>query len=130
MLIQIHYVKKMGQNQILNVISGEIIDFIVDLRKGSPTYLDHRSIKMSYESVNQIFIPSFCAHGFLSLTDDVVLHYKSDKYFLPQTDATINIFDPEIGIEIPRIVSKFIQSDKDAKANNLCDHNLAEFMIL
>ena len=126
----LHYVKGMGQNQILSIVRGEILDFLVDLRRGSPTYLDHKAVRMSYEGVNQIFIPSFCAHGFLSLTDNVVLHYKADKLFSPQTDATINIFDSDLGIEIPKIVPQFIQSEKDARAKNLCDHDLTEFMVL
>lgn len=112
----LHYVTGGGQNQILTVIGGRILDFLVDLRKSSPTYLDYKITQMSHESFNQIYIPYYCAHGFLALTDEVYLHYKVDQYYSPDTDATINFYDKQIGIKIPEIGIPHILSEKDSNA--------------
>ena len=122
----LHYVKSGGQNQILTVINGEIIDFVMDLRIGSKTFLNHVETKMSFENINQIFIPCYCAHGFLAISDHVILNYKSDKYYDPNTEQIIQIFDKNLKMNIKN-TSKYLRSDKDIKATSVDSHDLSTF---
>ncbi len=119
----LHFVARDGQNQVLTVINGSIIDYIVDLRRDSKTFLNYLETNMNYDEINQIYIPSYCAHGFLAMSNDVVLHYKTDTYYDPEFDRTIQIFDPEINIQF-RASFDFVRSKKDTDAKLAKYHTL------
>jgi dTDP-4-dehydrorhamnose 3,5-epimerase len=88
-----------AQTKLVRCTRGEILDVAVDLRKNSPTYKKWYSIKLSAENKKQLYIPKGFAHGFVTLTDDVVIQYKCDEYYSPQNDRSIRFDDPEIGID-------------------------------
>ena len=120
----LHYVTDQGQNQVLTVVSGTLIDFIVDLRPRSETFLDYIETKMSFKNINQLYIPNYCAHGFLATSDSVVLNYKTDTYYERATDSTIQIIDPKLDIKLP-VDLIFERSDKDASAKNANEHTFS-----
>ena len=72
--------------KLVYCLAGEILDVVLDLRKGSPTFGEYREFKLSPEAGNSIYIPMGCAHGFLSLTDDSVVHYKVTSMYAPAND--------------------------------------------
>ena len=96
----LHFQKPpMAQAKLLSCIRGKIMDVVVDLRKNSPTYKQWLSVELSDENKRQIFVPKGLAHGFVTLTDDVVIMYKVDAFYSPECDAGIHFDDPEIGVE-------------------------------
>lgn len=104
----------MAQSKIVRVIKGRVMDVAVDIRKGSPTYLQWVSAELSEENKRQFFIPQGFAHGFLTLTDDVIFCYKVDNLYSKECDRSIRFDDPDIGVQWN--ISDPILSDKDLSA--------------
>ena len=104
----------MAQTKLVRCTRGEILDVAVDIRKGSPTYKKWVAVKLTEENKRHLLVPKGFAHGFVTLTDNVEVHYKVDEYYSPQNDRGIRYDDPEInvdwGVEDP------IMSEKDLKA--------------
>ena len=109
----------MAQAKIVRVVQGSVIDVAVDIRKGSPTYLQWVSIELSAENKRQFFIPRGFAHGFLTLTDDVIFCYKVDNLYSKECDRSVRFDDPDIGVQWN--ISDPILSDKDLNAPWLKD---------
>lgn len=86
------------QIKLVSCVQGAINDVIVDIRHGSPTYLQHIVVQLSAENNKMLYVPEGFLHGFVSLTDDVVLNYKVSKYYSPQDDRSIRFDDPVFGI--------------------------------
>ena len=109
----LHFQKKNPQHKYLTVVSGEILDVCLDLRKKSKTYGKVLKTKLSNKSRKSIFIPKGFAHGFCSLKKDTIVYYltstkryKNDEYTIKWNDQTLNIDWPK---------SKMILSEKDKK---------------
>lgn len=79
------------QVKIVSVVKGRIIDAILDLRKGSPSYGKHISVELSAENSQQIYIPGGCAHGFVALEDDTKVLYLQDSVQSPEHEAGIRV---------------------------------------
>jgi dTDP-4-dehydrorhamnose 3,5-epimerase len=86
------------QGKLVRVIHGGAIDVALDLRKDSPTYGKHFSLELNGRSGNLLWIPPGFAHGFESLEDDTVFHYKVTAPYNPSSEAGIRFDDPELGI--------------------------------
>jgi len=109
----------MAQAKIVRVLNGAVMDVAVDLRKGSPTYLQWVSVELSGENKRQFFIPRGFAHGFVTLTDDVVFCYKVDNLYSKECDRSVRFDDPQIGVNWG--ITDPILSQKDLDAPHLCD---------
>jgi dTDP-4-dehydrorhamnose 3,5-epimerase/reductase len=103
-----------SQTKLIRCTKGKILDVVVDLRIGSPTYKNWISMELSSKNKRQIFIPKGFAHGFLTLTDSVEVQYKVDKYFDKSFDRSLRYDDPEIGINWG--IKEPILSKKDSEA--------------
>jgi dTDP-4-dehydrorhamnose 3,5-epimerase len=108
-----------AQTKLVRCTRGKILDVVVDLRKGSPTYKRWISVELSEENKRLLLIPKGFAHGFLTLTDDVEVQYKVDEYYSKEHDRSIRFDDPEIGIKWG--IENPILSDKDKNAPFLKD---------
>jgi len=108
-----------AQSKLVRCTKGKIMDFVVDLRLGSPCYKEWISIELSEENKRMIFIPQGFGHAFLTLENDTEVQYKVDKYYSPIHDRSINYKDIEISIDWG--VSDPIVSDKDFSAPLLKD---------
>ena len=108
----------MAQAKIVRVVSGAVLDVAVDLRKGSPTYKKWVAVELSAENKRQFFIPQGFAHGFLTLTDNVIFCYKVDNLYSKECDRSICFDDPEIAVEWG--ITDPILSEKDLSAPKLC----------
>lgn len=61
--------------KIVTVIGGKILDVVLDMREGSPTYGMHEAFELSSDSGKSIYIPKGCAHGFAALSELAITHY-------------------------------------------------------
>lgn len=115
----------MAQSKLLTCLRGKILDVAVDIRKGSPTYMQWTAVELSGENKKMFFIPKGCLHGFVTLTPDVEVSYKVDEYYSPENDRSIKFNDPAIGVEWG--ITSPILSDKDTKAPLLADSDVEFF---
>jgi dTDP-4-dehydrorhamnose 3,5-epimerase len=102
-----------AQAKLIRVLSGEVLDVAVDVRKGSPTYGQHFSVVLSAENKKQFFIPRGFAHGFVVLSPTAELFYKCDNFYAPQSDSGIIFNDPALGIDWKVPEDQLIISEKD-----------------
>ena len=96
-----HYQINFPQDKLVRVISGEVYDAVVDLRKGSPTYGKSFGVVLSAENRKQLFIPKGFAHGFLVLSDTAEFFYKVSDFYHPKDEGGLVWNDPEVGIDWP-----------------------------
>lgn len=115
----LHYQVTKPQAKLVQVITGEIFDVVVDVRSGSPTFGQWFGVKLSAENRHQLFIPAGFAHGFLVLSESAHFMYKCSHYYDPQDEGGILWSDATIGIDWP--TSAPIISDKDARFAALPD---------
>ena len=104
------------QTKLIRCTRGKIIDLVVDLRKGSPTYLKHYAVELTEENHKQFFIPKGFAHGFVTLTDNVEVQYKVDEFYSKENDRSVRYDDPAFGIDWSSLVQDPILSQKDLSA--------------
>ena len=97
----LHFQKEYAQDKLVRVISGEVYDVAVDLRKGSATYGKGYGVLLSSENKKEFFIPKGFAHGFLVLSDYAEFFYKVSDFYHPGDEGGLLWNDPEIGIEWP-----------------------------
>ena len=116
----LHFQKNpFAQAKLVRCAHGAIMDVAVDIRRGSPFFGKWIAVELSAENKWQLFIPRGFAHGFLTLTDDVEILYKTDQYYSPDADRSIAWNDPIIGVEWG--VASPILSLKDQNAPLLAD---------
>ncbi len=109
----LHYQKDpQSQGKLVQVLRGEVFDVAVDIRKGSPTYGQWASVRLSAEGCELLYIPAGFAHGFCVLSDEADFLYKVTAEYAPELDSGIVWNDPDIGVEWP--VSEPVVSSKDA----------------
>lgn len=103
-----------AQAKLVRCLTGAVRDVIVDIRAGSPTRFRWIAVELSAHDHTMLFIPKGFAHGFLTLTDDVLFQYKTDAYYDPASEGAVRWNDPTLavawGVEVP------ILSPKDAAA--------------
>ncbi|HMY41486.1 MAG TPA: dTDP-4-dehydrorhamnose 3,5-epimerase [Chitinophagales bacterium] len=103
-----------AQTKLVRVIQGCVIDVAVDLRIGSPTYLQSFSIELSAENKKQLLIPKGFAHGFLVITENCEFIYKCDALYNKEADAGVYFNDPSLNIDWGNIeATNYIISEKD-----------------
>lgn len=100
-----------AQSKLVWVTRGAVNDVVVDLRKGSPTYLSSFKIELSADNFRRLFIPKGFAHGYETLTEECEFMYKVDSGYAPGSEAGISWNDPELAIEWKAVNP--VLSDKD-----------------
>lgn len=96
-----HYQIQRPQGKLVRVISGEIFDVAVDLRRSSPTFGKWTGIHLNSETKKQIWIPAGFAHGFLALSETAEVAYKTTDYYAPEHERRLLWNDPTVGIDWP-----------------------------
>ncbi|MEO1781737.1 dTDP-4-dehydrorhamnose 3,5-epimerase [Enterococcus diestrammenae] len=102
-----------AQTKLVRAVTGALLDVIVDLRKGSPTYGQWESFILSASNQRQLLVPKGFAHGFLTLTPDVHFLYKCDNYYDADADGGIAFDDPTLAVNWQLNGTKAILSEKD-----------------
>ena len=110
----LHFQKgEAAQTKLIRVVSGAVLDVIVDIRKGSPTYGQSEGYILSEHNHRQLLVPKGYAHGFVTLTPNVHFLYKCDNYYNFEADGGIAFDDPALRIDWPIDLEKAILSEKD-----------------
>ena len=97
----LHFQKKNPQGKLVRVVSGEVYDVAVDLRKGSDTYGKWYGVLLSAENKKQFYVPEGFAHGFVVMSETAEFVYKCTRFYDPSDEGGLMWNDPEIGIEWP-----------------------------
>lgn len=97
----LHYQISNPQGKLVRVVSGEVFDVAVDMRKSSPTFGRWVGVTLSSENCRQLWIPAGFAHGFFVTSDSAEFLYKTTDYWAPEFERTLQWNDPAIGIDWP-----------------------------
>ena len=108
-----------GMAKLIRCVRGEIVDVLVDIRKGSPAFGQWEAFTLSDENLQQLYCPDGFAHGFCVTSEVADVVYKCTTYYDPSAEAGISYRDPDIGIEWPDI--ELTPSERDANAPLLKD---------
>ncbi len=102
-----------AQTKLVRVTRGKVLDIALDIRIGSPTYLQHLAIELSEENKTQLLIPQGFAHGFVVLSEDVEFMYKCDNFYNKEADGGILFNDERLEIDWGIPTTDMIVSEKD-----------------
>ena len=116
----LHFQINFPQDKLVRVVSGEVFDVAVDLRRESPTYGQWHGEILSAENKKQFFIPKNFAHGFLVLSDYAEFASKCTDFYHPNDEGGIRYDDPDIAVKWPiSECMELIMSEKDTKWGRL-----------
>jgi dTDP-4-dehydrorhamnose 3,5-epimerase len=104
-----------GQAKYVTCVSGSVLDVLVDLRIGSPTFGKWDSVLLEMNERKVVYLPSGIGHAFMSLEDNTTVVYLCDQRYNPTNEHEIHPLDPTIGIKWPDGIEPLL-SDKDAAA--------------
>lgn len=110
-----------SQSKLVRCVRGAVLDVVVDIRRGTPTYGSHVAVELTGENRRQLFVPRGFAHGFAVLSDEAVFQYKCDNYYHPESEGGISIADNSLGIDWRINPAEAILSDKDLRNPMLRD---------
>ncbi|MGD1918131.1 MAG: dTDP-4-dehydrorhamnose 3,5-epimerase [Pleurocapsa sp.] len=115
----LHYQIKQAQGKLVRVVSGEVYDVAVDIRKSSPTFGQWVGCLLSEINKKQFWVPPGFAHGFVVLSDTADYLYKTTDYYAPEYERSILWNDPGLNIDW-KIEGEPVLSEKD-KAGSLLE---------
>lgn len=110
-----------GQAKLVYCPSGAVLDVVVDLRCGSPTFGRSDSIVLRAEEHKVIFVSEGLGHGFCALDDDSSVVYLVSAVYNPQTERTVNPLDPQLALPWPTGLGNLVLSAKDRDAPTLAE---------
>lgn len=110
-----------AQSKLVRVIKGTVLDVVVDIRKGSPTYGKWEAVELSEDNKFQLFIPRGFAHGFSVLSREALFQYKCDNFYHPEAEGAIAWDDPQLNIAWQLPKDSIILSAKDMKHPSLAE---------
>jgi dTDP-4-dehydrorhamnose 3,5-epimerase len=120
----IHYQLVRPQGKLVRVVSGEVFDVAVDLRRSSQHFGRWTGVRLDATSHRQLWIPPGFGHGFLVLSETADFLYKTTEYWFPEHDRSLAWNDPAVGIDWPLGGAAPVLAAKDASASRLADADL------
>ena len=102
-----------AQAKLVRVLSGEVLDVVVDIRTGSDTFGEYVSVLLSAENQKQFFIPRGFAHGFLVLSETATFFYKCDNFYNKESEGGLIYNDPSVNIDWQFPTEELLISQKD-----------------
>ena len=116
----LHYQVRQPQGKLVRVLAGEIFDVVVDLRRSASTFGRWAGFRLSAANRHQLWIPEGYAHGFLAVSEEAEVLYKTTDFYAPADERCVAWNDPAIGIEWP-LTGVPTLSPKDASAPRLAE---------
>ena len=102
-----------AQAKLVRVAKGAVYDVILDLRKNSPTFDQWEGFTLSADNFEMLYIPKGFAHGFCTLEDNTEFLYKTDEFYVPESESGIIWNDPDLKINWPISEAEIILKDRD-----------------
>ena len=115
-----HFQVGRGMAKLVRCARGAILDVVVDLRRGSPTFGEWEGFELDDANLHQLYCPIGFGHGFCVLSDSADVIYKCDAYYDESIERGIKYDDPDVGVRWPENV-ELIPSKRDANAPLLRD---------
>jgi dTDP-4-dehydrorhamnose 3,5-epimerase len=116
----VHFTRlPVGQAKYVYCTSGSIIDIMVDLRDGSPTFGAHAAAALSADTGAALFMAEGIGHAYAALEDDTTVTYLVSSVYNPEQDGTVSPFDPDLALPWPTDLGAITLSDKDRDAPSL-----------
>ncbi|MFE4916090.1 dTDP-4-dehydrorhamnose 3,5-epimerase [Streptomyces sp. NPDC056652] len=109
-----------SQAKYVKCVRGAVLDVIVDIRVGSPTYRQWEAVRLDDVDHHAVYLTEGLGHAFMALTDDATVVYLCSEGYAPGREHGITPLDPELGIEWPEGITPLL-SDKDAAAPTLAE---------
>jgi dTDP-4-dehydrorhamnose 3,5-epimerase len=109
-----------GASKLVRCARGAIVDVVVDLRRGSPTYGEWEAFELSDDNLHVLFCPHGFGHGFCVVSEIADVAYKQSAYYDAATEAEFSYKDPDVGIRWPEGI-ELIPSERDERAPLLRD---------
>lgn len=100
-----------SEAKLVRVVRGAMVDVIIDLRAGSPTYLQHVAVELNAENHRALYVPEMFAHGFQTLVDETQIFYQMSAFYSPEFERAARWNDPAFGIQWP--LANPILNDRD-----------------
>ncbi|CAE6702252.1 dTDP-4-dehydrorhamnose 3,5-epimerase [Paraburkholderia nemoris] len=116
----LHYQIQHAQGKLVRVVSGEVYDVAVDIRRSSPNFGKWVGVLLSAENQRQMWVPPGFAHGFVVVSESADFLYKTTDYWYAEHERSIVWNDPAIGIDWP-IEGEPLVAAKDAAGKRLVD---------
>lgn len=117
----LHYQTENTQGKLVRVVSGEVFDVAVDIRKDSDTFGQWVGVYLSSENKRQLWVPEGFAHGFYVTSDEAEFVYKCTDFYNPKAEVSIAWNDPKIGIDWPVIEEPSLSvKDKNGQDFSSC----------
>lgn len=113
----LHFQRHSTQGKLLHVLRGEVYDVIVDVRSGSPRFGQWEGFALSGSQPRLLWVPPGYAHGFVALSDEVMISYQCTAYYSPESEACLRWDDPALSIDWP--VPQPRVSERDAQGLSL-----------
>lgn len=110
-----------AQTKLVRVLRGRILDVVVDIRIGSPTYGKYYSVELSSKNKKQLYVPKGFAHGFSVLSKKADVLYKCDTFYNKGSEKGIRYNDPDLQIDWGILQEEVIVSEKDRQLGSLHD---------
>lgn len=123
----LHYQTENTQGKLVRVVSGEVFDVAVDLRKDSETFGQWVGVYLSAENKRQLWVPEGFAHGFYVMSDEAEFVYKCTDYYRPEFEVSIKWDDSDLNVAWPVKNSDIFLSKKDSEA--LCFNALLDLKV-
>ena len=117
-----------AQTKLIRVLSGQIIDAVVDIRKNSPTYGQAYTILLSAENKKQLLVPKGFAHGYSVISETAEVFYKCDEFYHKESEGGISLSDPALKIDWQIPADQMIISEKD-KQSDLLENTIHNFVF-
>lgn len=118
----IHYADiPIGQAKYVTALRGAVLDFVVDIRVGSPTFGQWDSVLLDDTDRRAIYLAEGLGHAFVALTDDATVSYLVSDVYRPDREHGINPLDPDLGLVFPDAAGELILSPKDTDAPGLLE---------
>lgn len=110
----LHYqVPPAAEAKLVRCVRGRIFDVAVDVRPDSETFLQHVGVLLGAAEHLAFYVPEGFAHGYLTLTDDVEVHYRVSSFYAPGQERGLRWDDPRLGIDWPGPVTHLSEKDRD-----------------
>ena len=116
----LHFQIGAGAAKLVHCATGAIVDYAVDLRRGSPTFGQYEAFELDDENLRMVYVPIGFAHGFVVTKGPADVLYKVSAYYSDETERGIKYDDPDVGIDCPEGLELQV-SERDASAPQLRD---------